>query len=146
MQSRWQGRSPPCGDLPAPWYAPTAAQTSETPTLILSPIAGIASLSSATPTALPALRARASVAPRGTGHRLLWPVMARQSAAARQTTKTDRLSHSHHAAWLRLCCFVGQPIMAGARRLPGRPGRQIAPPPKLPPPLLFFFLHGKSKP
>src|ERR1039458_1557628 len=43
-------------------------------------------------------------APRGTGHRLLWPVMPRQSAAARQTTKTDRLSHSYHAAWLRLCC------------------------------------------
>src|ERR1017187_2886791 len=29
-------------------------------------------------------------APRGTGHRLLWPVMPRPSAAARQTTKTDR--------------------------------------------------------
>src|ERR1035441_9310619 len=32
--------------------------------------------------------------PSGTGHRLLWPVIARQSTAARQTTKTDRLSHS----------------------------------------------------
>src|ERR1019366_7235469 len=57
--------------------------------------------------ALPLRRFRGS---RGTGHRLLWPVMPRQSAAARQTTKTDRLSHSPHAAWLLPCCSVLHPF------------------------------------
>ena len=40
----------------------------------------------------------------------------RQNAAARQTTKTDRLSHSHDAVWLRLRCFVLHPFEFFAAR------------------------------
>src|ERR1017187_2452579 len=139
MQSRWQGRSPPCGDLPAPWYAPTAAQTSEPPTLILSRKSGIASVSSATPTALPVLRARVSAAApllcitpgQFLRHlrRFRCPVAHAFMRAA--STLVSTLGGIPH--WLRLRRSVGQPVLAAAGFQPARPVRQFAPRPKEPP-------------